>query len=160
VLQRRSTAHRRAFAADRRTRAFQRKLVEPARLRVERAVEARELFLQHDVAGTLVAERLVLVVGVLERLEGAHHLAMRHHGVERNARLGLEIVVGIDIHWVLLANGCDSPFAQPAASRLSQARNILSVSWSACRQTARAQKRQWAPRRSNARVAFRRAFTR
>jgi hypothetical protein len=89
VFQRRGAAHRRAFAADGRTRAFQRDLVEPARLRVERAVEAREFLLQHDVAGALVAERLVLVVGVLEGLEGAHHLAMRHHGVERNARLGL-----------------------------------------------------------------------
>jgi hypothetical protein len=77
-------------------------------LRVERRVEARQLFLQHDVAGALFAERQALVVGVLEGLEGAHHLAMRHHGVERNARLGLELIVGIDIHWFLLVNGCES----------------------------------------------------
>ena len=69
-------------------------------MRVDRRVEARELFLQHDVAAAPFDGREPLVIGLLERLEGAHHFAMRHHGVERNARLGLEF--GIDIHWVLL----------------------------------------------------------
>ncbi len=93
VLERGGAAQLRALAAERGPRRLQRDLVEPARLRVDRAIDARELFLQHDVAAApLVVEPLV--VGLLERLEGAHQLAMRHHGVERNARLGFQIVVG------------------------------------------------------------------
>ena len=98
VLERRGAARRLAFAAERRTRALERDVVEPARLRVDGVVDAGELLLDHDVAGALVGERQALVVGLLEGLEGAHHLGMRHHRVERNARLGLEIIVGVDIH--------------------------------------------------------------
>jgi hypothetical protein len=99
VLERRRAAHVCAIATHSGPRRFQRDLVEPARLRVDAAVDAREFLFQHDV---LVALGKPLVIGVLEGLESAHHLAMRHHGVERNARLGLKFIVGIDIHWLLL----------------------------------------------------------
>jgi hypothetical protein len=48
-------------------------------------------------AGAAV-KRQAQVVGFLEGLEGAHHLGMRHHRVERNARLGLKFVRSVDIH--------------------------------------------------------------
>src|SRR6185437_3052754 len=100
-----SVAHLNAFAANGRPRRFQRDFVEPPRLRIDGPIDTREFFLQHDVAGARLAKRQALVIGVLERLKGAHHLAMRHHGVERNPRLGLKFRTGVDIH---LRSPCDS----------------------------------------------------
>lgn len=98
VLQRGDIARGIALAADRRARRFQRDLVEPSRLRIDGPIDTREFFFQHGVAGAVVGKREPLVIGVLERLKGAHHLAMRHHGVERNARFGLKLCMGVDIH--------------------------------------------------------------
>ena len=54
-------------------------------------------------APTLVGDE-ALVVRLLERLEGAHHLAVRHHGLGRNAGLGLEFVLQVHIHVCLLVD--------------------------------------------------------
>ena len=95
MLERGRAARLPALAAERGPRVLQRDLVEPAPLRVDGGVDAGELFLQHDVTVALVEP---LVVGLLEGLEGAHHLGVRHHRVLRNAGLGLQIVGSVDIH--------------------------------------------------------------
>jgi len=95
VLQRRGAALRGALRTEDRPRRLQRDLVEPAPLRVDGRVDACEPLLQHDVGVALVEP---LVIGLLEGLEGAHHLAMRDYRFRRNARLGFQVVVGIDIH--------------------------------------------------------------
>ena len=102
VLERGSAALRRALAAERGPRRLQRDLVEPAPLRVDGGVDARELFVQHDVAVARVVEPLV--VGLLEGLEGAHHLGMRDHGVcGMPALVSSSLSVSISIE-VLLVN--------------------------------------------------------
>jgi len=84
-----------ALSPDRRPLAFQRQVVEPARMRVDGAVDARELLLEHHVAALLGKP---CVVRVLEGLEGAHQLAMGDHGVERNAGLGFQFRCSVDVH--------------------------------------------------------------
>jgi hypothetical protein len=90
--------------AERRPRAPERDLVEPARRRIERGVDARHLLLEQHVAALLLL-RKALVVGVLERLEGAHQVAVRHQRVGRQCALrdaghgpGLGFEFGRHIH--------------------------------------------------------------
>jgi len=40
----------------------------------------------------------MLLTNTFEGLKGAHHFAMRHHGVEQTAHLSLKFVVGIDTY--------------------------------------------------------------
>ena len=96
---------RAAFATERGARRLQRDLVEAPGLRVHRGIDAGQLLVDQHVAGALLLQRQALVVGLLEGVEGAHHLGMRHHRVERYARFGLKLGMGIDIHLVLLLNG-------------------------------------------------------
>jgi hypothetical protein len=84
---------------DRRTPRLRRDVVEAARMRVDCAVDARELFLEQHV-GSLTGETLVICL--LEGVEGAPQFAMRDHGVERNAHLGFEFAV--DVHELLLVD--------------------------------------------------------
>jgi hypothetical protein len=83
--------------------AFQRDVVEPTRVAVEGAVDARQFVLDQNIAGAFFRQRQALIIGLLEGLEGPHHFSMRHHRVERNARLGFQacsrkVGMGIDIH--------------------------------------------------------------
>ena len=49
------------------------------------------------VAAPALDRGQALVVRLLERLERAHHLAMGHHGLGRNAGLGLGCAVWMSI---------------------------------------------------------------
>ena len=77
-------------------------------------VNASKLLFQQNISGAFL--RKPLIVGLLEFLEGAHQLGMRHHRVGRNARLGLKFIVSINIHMVLLGYG--QVFAARAAAAL------------------------------------------
>ncbi len=96
-----------AVAAEHRTRGLQHRLVDEALVLVEGGVDARELLLDEHVAAAPFAGAEPLVVRILEGLEGPHQFAVRHHGVGRNARLGLELVVHLHIHVCLLVSGIE-----------------------------------------------------
>jgi hypothetical protein len=53
--------------------ALQRDLVKTPGVRIERGVQARELFVREHIAAALLDRSKALIVLLLERLEGAHH---------------------------------------------------------------------------------------
>ena len=103
----------RALQAKLRARGFQRQFVEPARLRIERGIDARDLVVMQHV-GRLALDRVdALVIRRLEGVEGAHHFRMRHHSIRRKAGLAFEGLAfegfGFEdvvyFHKILLVNG-------------------------------------------------------
>jgi hypothetical protein len=86
-----------------RTRALQRDGVELLARRIERGVDPRHFLFEQHVAALLVEP---LIIGGLERLEGAHQLAMKlitcHERIAGNAGLGFEFGRSFDIHQMIL----------------------------------------------------------
>ena len=131
VLARRRIAGDAAAAFERRTGVLQRQFIHALVLRIERGVDAIDLFLQQHIAALLLEPRQALVIGRLEFLEGDAEVVIV--AADGDAGFVFQRGVGdIEVHshsprWWLVSRLCRPRLARDTALERFRAGHVLGL---------------------------------